>query len=254
LNNNNSIEVWEIIDSGSRTGQYNMDFDLELVEKCRQTGQKFLRFYRWEPYAISLGYNQQKVKTGKKINAEKCREDNIDIVERPTGGRAILHSEEITYSVVMKTDIPVKEIYNDISSALVTGLKKIDTSNELLQKLSLTQETPDLLKLMKTGMYNLCFASAVKYEINLHGKKLVGSAQRRMGDVMLQHGSILLGEHHKKIVDYLNYDYESEMEKLRNELNSKTICINEILGRTVTYEEVRDNLLCGFEETLFQTA
>jgi lipoate-protein ligase A len=243
---------WKIIDSDYQTGKYNMDFDLKLVEKCKSNGTSFLRFYRWKPFAISLGYNQSKVKTGKKINYNKCKDEGIDVVDRPTGGRAVLHSEELTYSVVLKSEKDLNQIYFEISSALLDGIKMIDNNNEFLQKLSLTLDTPDLLKLMKTGMYNLCFASAVKHEINLNGKKLVGSAQRRINDITLQHGSVLIGNHHKNIVNYLNNLSIAEKLKLQEELINKTTCLDDILKREVSYEEVRDGIKKGFEEKFFK--
>jgi lipoate-protein ligase A len=87
---------WYFINTGANTGKYNMDFDLHLADKCRP-GETFLRLYRWNPYCISLGANQDILS----VNADKAAADNIDIVIRPTGGRAILHAEEITYSVVI---------------------------------------------------------------------------------------------------------------------------------------------------------
>jgi lipoate-protein ligase A len=95
----------------------------------------------------------------------------------------------------------VHELYKEISLAIINGLKLLGPEFE---ELAFTKNTPDLLKLMKTGMYNLCFNSAIKNEINYKGKKLVGSAQRKFGDIVLQHGSILIGDHHKSIVNYLN--------------------------------------------------
>jgi lipoate-protein ligase A len=240
---------WHFIDSGFNTGKYNMNFDLELVERCRNENIFFLRFYRWHPYAISLGYNQTKFIEGHKIDYEKCSEDSIDVVQRPTGGRAVLHSEELTYSVVMKSSKPIRLAYRDISTALLNGLKLIDKNNPELQKLSFTITTPDLLKLARTGMYNLCFNTAIKDEINYKGKKLVGSAQRKFGDVVLQHGSVLIGEHHKNIVGYLAITDEHVKEKIKHEIEEKTICLNEILGREVTYEETSKALYKGFEET-----
>lgn len=242
---------WEIIDSDFQTGKYNMDFDMELVERCKTTDTSYLRFYRWKPYAISLGYNQSKVKTGKKINYEKCKEDGIDVVDRPTGGRAVLHSEELTYSVILKSKKELNQLYYEISRALLEGIKKIDLNNDILQKLSLTIDNPDLLKLMKIGMYNLCFASTVKHEINLNGKKIVGSAQRRINDIILQHGSVLLGNHHKNIVNYLNNLSTIEKLKLEEELTYKTTCLNDILKREVSYKEVKEGIKKGFEENIF---
>lgn len=240
--------TWKFIDSGYQTGKFNMDFDLELVERCRRENTYFFRVYRWKPYAISLGYNQQKLTGKQRIDEEKCARDGIDIVQRPTGGRAVLHSEELTYSVVMKSDKPVHSLYKDISGVLLNGLKLIESGNPELQKLSFEKDNPDLRNLVKTGMYNLCFNTSIKYEINYNGRKLVGSAQRNFGDVVLQHGSILLGEHHKNIVNYLKLDDERTIEKLKQEIEKKTACLNEILGRDVTYEESAIALITGMEQ------
>jgi lipoate-protein ligase A len=241
---------WVFIDSGFNNGQYNMDFDLQLVDRCREERTSFLRFYRWQPYTISLGYNQNKLAGKHGIDYGACAGDNIDVVQRPTGGRAVLHSEELTYSVVLRTERTTQEIYRDISIALISGLKLIDPNNEELQKLSFTLETPDLPKLVKEGKYNLCFNTSIKYEINYKGRKLVGSAQRNFGDIVLQHGSILIGEHHKKIADYLNIPDETVREKIKKDIDEKTVCLNEILKRQVTYEETASALVKGFENTL----
>ena len=240
---------WEFIENGYNNGRFNMDFDIRLAERCRNENISFLRFYRWKPYAISLGYNQTKFAAGHKIDETKCREDGLDIVERPTGGRAVLHSEELTYSAVTKSDVSVHEMYRNISLALLNGLKKIEPENTGLQALAFIKEMPDLLKLSKTGMYNLCFNTLIKNEINCRGKKLVGSAQRKFGDVVLQHGSVLIGKHHANIVNYLAAD-EKVKERLKKEIEQKTTCLNNILNRSVSYEETASALLKGFEETL----
>jgi lipoate-protein ligase A len=239
---------WIFFDTGLNTGKYNMDYDLELVERCSKENISFLRFYRWKPYAISLGYNQSRFLGSHKIDLEKCTADRLDVVKRPTGGRAVLHSEELTYSVVLRSGKTVSDLYREISLAILNGLKIIDNSNTLLQELSFTKETPELLKLAKTGMYNLCFNTSIKNEINYRGKKLVGSAQRKFGDIVLQHGSVLIGAHHKNIVNYLLVD-EKIKDRLRKEIDEKTICLNEILKKDVTYEEVSAALLKGFEQT-----
>ena len=242
LSENNN---WVFFDSGFRTGKHNMAVDLALVERCREDGISFLRFYRWKPYALSLGYNQNKAANSLYIDYKKCQAENIDIVTRPTGGRAVLHSEELTYSIVLKSTQPVHELYRDISLAIINGLKTLDPK---LEELSFTKETPDLLKLIKTGMYNLCFNSAIKNEINYKGKKLVGSAQRKFGDIVLQHGSILIGEHHKNIVNCLNIS-DSEHKTMRKEIDEKTVCLNEISGCRYEYEKVSSAVFEGFKNT-----
>jgi lipoate-protein ligase A len=235
---------WEFIDSGYQTARYNMDYDLMLVERCKNLNKSYLRFYRWKPNAISLGYNQNKALNALQIDSNKCKSDDIDIVQRPTGGRAVYHADELTYSVVFRSKRPVRDLYRDISMAILDGLKSIDPK---LFELSFSKDTPDLLKLIKTGMYNLCFNSQVKYEINWLGRKLVGSAQRKFGDVVLQHGSILIGPKHKEIVNYLNISGEERI-KMRHEIDSKTISLKEIAGRKISYDEVSKAVFDGFEK------
>ncbi len=236
---------WEFIDTGFRSGVFNMDLDIRLVERCKNEDTAFLRFYRWKPYAISLGYNQTRLSKEAYIDVNKCRAEGLDIVTRPTGGRAVLHSEELTYSVIFRSVKHIHELYRDISTAIVNGLKLLDPK---LARLSFTKDSPDLLKLIRTGMYNLCFNSAIKNEVNFKGKKLVGSAQRKFGDIVLQHGSILIGSHHRNIVNYLNITGE-ERVKMIKEIEEKTDCLNDITGRKIEYKDAAEAVFNGFKNT-----
>jgi lipoate-protein ligase A len=236
---------WEFIDSGFRPGAFNMDFDMELVKRCREDDTSFLRFYRWKPYALSLGYNQGRFANEVNIDYNKCKAEGIDVVTRPTGGRAVLHSEELTYSVVFRSQKPIKDLYRDISMAILQGLKTLGPEFE---QLSFAHETPDILKLIRTGMYNLCFNSSVKYEINYKGRKLVGSAQRKFGDIVLQHGSILIGSHHRNIVNYLNISGDERIKMIR-EIESKTISLNDIAGKEMDHKTVSDAVFAGFKDS-----
>lgn len=236
---------WVFLDTGESTGKFNMEYDLELVNKCAQTDKSFFRLYRWKPYCISLGFNQHKSGREYELDYDKCKNDGIDIVTRPTGGRSVFHSEEITYSVVLKTKLSVHQLHKEISCALISGIQLIEPENYKLKKISFNNRMPDLFKLIKTGMYNFCFNTSVRYEVNYLGKKLIGSAQRKFGDVVLQHGSVLLGGHHKNIVDYFKLTNEAR-KIMRNELHFKTISLGEILQREVSYDEAADSLKTGF--------
>lgn len=236
---------WEFLDTGVRSGVFNMELDMKLVERCKTEDTAFLRFYRWKPYAISLGYNQSRLSKEAYIDTNKIRSEGLDIVTRPTGGRAVLHSEELTYSVIFRSKKQIHELYKEISVAIVNGLRLLDPK---LEKLSFTKDTPDLLKLIRTGMYNLCFNSAIKNEINFKGKKLVGSAQRKFGDIVLQHGSILIGSHHKNIVNYLNITGEERVKMMR-EIEVKTECLNNITGRNIDYKDAAEAVFNGFKTT-----
>ena len=102
---------WKFLNSGVNSGKFNMDFDVFLAENFVQ-GNAVLRLYRWNPYCISLGANQSL----EDINTSKTRYHQIDVVKRPTGGRAILHSQELTYSVIYPIEprASAKNIYNEI--------------------------------------------------------------------------------------------------------------------------------------------
>jgi len=110
--------TFEFIPLQEHTGSFNMSFDLYLAEMAAD-GRCFLRFYRWNPYCISLGATQKI----EEINQELAKKDNIDIARRPTGGRAILHAEEVTYSIVLPANsgISAKELYEKTSKAIIKG-------------------------------------------------------------------------------------------------------------------------------------
>ena len=230
---------WHYINTGFNTGKFNMSFDLQLANLCKP-GKAVLRLYRWQPYCISLGANQ----SIDSVNQVKANSNNLDIVKRPTGGRAILHAEELTYSVVMPIDkeTSVRNIYSNINMALASGLKKYDDKLSLIELENLQPNFRDFYKEEKSAV---CFAVPAKSELKLAGKKLAGSAQRKMGNVILQHGSILCGEYHKNIVDYLNVS-PGERSAVISLLDA-TADIQNITGRTVDYDNLCTAIAEGFE-------
>jgi lipoate-protein ligase A len=235
---------WYLITHDFFTGKYNMGYDLQLVKQA-EPDSAFLRFYGWKPYCISLGANQ----SISEIKTEKATSDNIDIVKRPTGGRAILHAEELTYSVVLPNiqTISGREVYENISNAIVAGLHLFDSE---LNDVILENEQPMFKKLLEQPSGALCFASTAKSEIKFKGKKLVGSAQRRIGNSLLQHGSILIGRYHQHLVEYLNIESEDELLNLSTELNNKTIEIETILNKKIILSDLQDSIIEGFKNYL----
>ncbi len=230
---------WFFVDTRDNSGEFNMKFDLSLADEFRITGIPMLRLYGWRPYCISLGRNQNE----SDIDVEHARRDGIDIVKRPTGGKAVLHAEELTYSVVMQTDgLSVRETYNRISSALVVGLRKLGA------ELDLSQSSADFQKLFRDPRAIPCFSTSAVFEVEHKGKKLVGSAQHRFGHTLLQHGSILTGGFHKRIVQYLNVD-EAVREKTTADLESHTVTLGEILGFAADRKDLVAALKDGFSET-----
>jgi lipoate-protein ligase A len=217
-----------------------MQFDIELAKDCNPT-EAFFRIYRWNPYCISLGANQ----SFDDIDQDKAKADGIDIVKRPTGGRAILHAEELTYSIVLPYNIELSphEIYLRISNALMRGL---EIYKPILAKSELEDYQPNFPKLLDEQAGVLCFASTARNEVKFDGKKLIGSAQRKLNNVILQHGSILCGPFHKKLVDYIKSNQETK-NMLSLELNTKTTELETILNEEIDYEKLKTCLITGFE-------
>jgi len=231
--------IWRFINTGFNPGRFNMDYDLELVRNF--SGTPVLRVYQWNPYCISLGANQDY----NSVDQKKTSADGFEIVKRPTGGRAILHAEELTYSVVyhVSQDKTPKQIYREINLALKNGLK---IYNPLFEKLELEHSQPHFPTFYKDTKSTLCFAVSAMNEINYQGKKVVGSAQRKIGSVILQHGSILCGSFHKRIVDYLNLPDE-KLEEIKNEIEQTTTELEAILGREINYQLLSNAIKAGFE-------
>jgi lipoate-protein ligase A len=235
---------WQFLETGEHTGAYNMAFDearaRQLVEGV---GVPTVRLFRWKPWAISLGFNQDIAQ----IDVERCTHDRIDVVRRPTGGRAVFHAEELTYSVAMPAGGKgVLEIYNAISKALVQGLRLFGVNA------TFSRSQPDLRAHYRTVSSIPCFTASARYEIEWRGKKLVGSAQRRFrnpatGDeVVLQHGSILIGGAHRDLVHYLRLD-DAARSALMRELSEKTIELSQIKD-SIVLEDLSLCLRRGFEE------
>jgi lipoate-protein ligase A len=218
-----------------------MEYDLHLAEKVR-AGEATLRLYRWKPYCISLGANQDE----SVIAVEKCEEDGIEFVKRPTGGRAILHAEELTYSVVMHCsfDNSPQKIYREINDALLLGLGAYDGK---LTSAELEYKQPDFAAIYRSGKGVACFAETAKNELKYEHKKLIGSAQRKIGSVVLQHGSILCGPFHRKLPYYLHI-HDNERSEMLNELQDKTIEIETILHAAVDYDRLEEAVISGFEK------
>lgn len=239
-----SIPRWQFIDSGEETGERNMALDESLARTLASGGgAPTLRLFRWKPWAISLGYNQQ----AGEIDAERCSADGISIVRRPTGGRAILHAEELTYSVVMPAlRKSILQVYNDISAALVRGLELYGV------QVSLVKSQPDFAKEYRSSSSIPCFASSARYEIEWRSRKLVGSAQRRFGgpsgDVVLQHGSILCGDAHTRLADYLAAPAAEARERIRVLLRERTADLRMITGKPAGMESLAGCIRRGFEE------
>jgi lipoyl(octanoyl) transferase len=232
---------WIYIDSGPNLGAYNMSVDEELLARA-QAGEKtpVLRLYSWNPPAVSLGRFQ---KIDFAVNTEACKRLGFDIVRRVTGGRAVLHLHELTYSIVSPIGNPffpptVLGTYKVIAEGLLAGLHNLGIDAEMVSR---SGRHAGLVK--KVAKDPACFSSPSWYEIVVRGRKIVGSAQRRLSNAFLQHGSILIA-----------YDpvLEAEVIPGGGSFGCATSLEHE-LGRAVATEEVLNAIRRGFEETLDTT-
>jgi len=238
-----SSQPWRWIDSGFSDGAANMAIDLAILENASQTGIPTVRVYQWRPYCISLGHHQ----SVDHIDLEACEQHRIDVVRRPTGGRAVFHAEEITYSVIIpKTHSVytsrVSDLYNLISQALVRGLRKQNIPA------TLTKRSLDINQHYQSSLSASCFSAAARHEVLLDKKKLIGSAQRHLAKGVLQHGSILTGDAHLDLVHFLKSPDKYFKTKMRETLRDKTINLNQYLKKPVQIKKIAHSLKQGFED------
>jgi lipoate-protein ligase A len=232
------MNKWRLIDSGPNLGDYNMAVDEELLARA-QAGEKVpvLRFYTWDPAAVSIGRFQ---KIEEAVNADTCKRRGFDIVRRITGGRAVLHYRELTYSIIARTDDPlfpanVLGTYKFIAAGLLQGLKNLGITAEMVSR-----SNRHAALVIKNAKDPACFSSPSWYEILVHGRKIIGSAQRRLSGAFLQHGSILIG-----------FDPVLEAEVIPGSgAGGCVTCIEQELRRTVSFDEAKQAFLSGFSQAL----
>ncbi len=228
-----------VITDGPRTGADNMRWDTALLDAYRPDDDPILRIYRWWPPAVSYGYNQKLAD----FDDAAVHSRGFGLVRRPTGGRAILHADELTYCVVGASPSALfgdslHATYMRINQALVVFLRGLGYQAEI----SGGESRHEL-----RGA--LCFKSAGQHEIRVGGLKLIGSAQRRTGGRFLQHGSILTGPGHAELVECLIPERRS---LTREQLLALTTDLAQLRGRPLTeadFADLTQRLVVAFAET-----
>ena len=221
-----------------------MAVDEALVDAVRNgLARPTVRVYGWSPPAVSFGYAQR---IGREVDPAKCRAAGVDIVRRPTGGRAVLHWNELTYSVVCPADDvdlggSIQDAYRKISACLVAGIRELGLPVRFESR---KQAIPSPRGFYLTAP---CFSSAAQYEIIWRHRKLVGSAQQRVGPVLLQHGSLLIGPEHKRIVGLIPDNKTRLVDQFRSELDRHTVSLEEAMGERVSFERIAGAVRSGFE-------
>jgi lipoyl(octanoyl) transferase len=231
-----------IVDPEPRTGAWNMALD-EAIQDAVAAGDSppTLRFYQWAPPAISLGKRQP----ADGVDLARCQRDGVDVVRRPTGGLAILHTDELTYSIATLPTDPraagaILDAYKRLSAGLVEGLRCLGVPAEL---------NPINPYGTPSGSA-ACFEAPSAYEITASGKKLMGSAQSRPAGRVLQHGSLPLVGDIVRVADYLSFASAAERAALRAHLGQRATTLHDALGRAVTFAEAAAALRDGFAAAL----
>ncbi len=232
------MTAWRFLDTGPASGADNMAMDEKLLaEASKGSAVPVLRFYTWDPPAVSLGRFQDETSS---VNAEACGKHGFDIVRRITGGRAVLHRHELTYSVIAPVGnqlFPndVLGTYKVIASGLLAGLIRLGVPAEMV---SPTGNRAEMVN--RDPKEPACFSSPSWYEILVHGRKIVGSAQRRLAGAFLQHGSILI-----------DYDPQLEAEVIPGGgLQAAVTGIRKEMDRDAGLAEVKFAFRSGFSEAL----
>ena len=231
-----------LIRDGVYSGAINMAIDEAiLTELVRGESLPTLRFYRWEIPTISLGYFQKL----REFDLELIKEKKLDLVRRPTGGRAVLHWEEVTFCLTIPAENRgLWDIFRSIHEAIGRGLNISGIPAKVLPVL----KEPEEISGRKSLRTAACFASPSRYELTLNGKKIAGSAQKKYGDFMLIHGSIPIKPNFKTLFDVLIFPDEESRIKAYETAMTKMTSLWDETGIEYDFTALTDAIISGFAE------
>jgi len=216
-------EQWRLIETGDNTAFTNMAMDKAvLVSISRGKVPPTVRFYRWRPSAISIGYFQS---LEEEVNLDICKNFGVDYVRRITGGGAVYHEKELTYSIIISESHPkipknIMESYRIICGALIKGLKNLGIESTYVPI----------------------------NDIITNGKKISGNAQTRKEKTVLQHGTILKDVNIEKMFFLLRVPNEKIKDKLIADVKERVTSIKHVLEKEISFEEISTAIKSGFEK------
>jgi lipoate-protein ligase A len=227
---------WRLLNTADHDGATNMAIDEAILRGVADSSSPpTLRFFGWLPACLSLGQAQP----ASDVDFEACQALGVDVVRRPTGGRAILHVDELTYSVAAREDEPrvrggIVESYRRLSEGLLAGLLRMGLPVRQVER-------PDD---HDRDQGPVCFEAPSNYEIVFDGHKLVGSAQVRRNGALLQHGSLPLAGDIARICGVLSSKPDPERVRAR------AITVERTIGRVMSYETAARHMAEGFASAL----
>jgi lipoate-protein ligase A len=233
---NYSPSTWRLVRSGALDGATNMAVDEAILRSVADgLSPPTVRLYSWDPPCLSLGRGQPDLD----VDRDSVMSSGYDLVRRPTGGRAILHVDELTYAVIAPETEPrvsggIVESYRRLSRGLVRGLQLLGVDHACAE--SRSEE--------KRCKGPVCFEVPSDYEITARGRKLVGSAQMRSSGVVLQHGALPLYGDITRICSLLATRPDPSA------IRRRATTLEECLARRVTWEEAAACIAAGLQEVL----
>ena len=232
-------ESWRSIDTGINNGFLNMAVDEAILDAhLKGFVPPTLRVYRWHPPTLSIGYFQS---LERDICQKRCSELGVDVVRRLTGGRAVLHHDELTYSVVAseRYGLPksITHSYKLLSEGLIAAYRILGLEVCLAPH-------------PRESSSAACFTSAGLADLTFQGRKIAGSAQFRKGDTLLQHGSLPISLDAQLFLSILKFPSTSVRDKALATFSQKVTGISEILGSQIGWQELRQALFKGFQKAL----
>ena len=235
------VSEWRIIISDPLPGAINMAMDSAILSAVgRDEVLPTLRLYRWNPPCLSLGYSQPY----SDIDIQKLRKKGWDVVRRPTGGRAILHTDELTYAVIGPRTEPrleggLLQSYRRLSAALAESLSILGLPIEVHSGNNPAAQDQAV-----------CFENPSDFEITVDGKKIIGSAQARKKEGILQHGTLPLQGNLGRITEVLHYESSELQLQAENKLLQKATTVEKVLGHQVSWEDAALAFQTGIQKVL----
>ncbi len=235
---------WRVIQTPPASGSWNMAVDEAMLESVGQ-GKSLptLRLFAWQPACLSLGYAQPV----SDVDRAALHDRGWTLVRRPTGGRAILHTDELTYSVIAPLQEPrvygsILESYRRLSEGLLFALHSLGLPARAEKEYSLPAN--------RQPIGPVCFEVPSNYEITVSGKKLIGSAQARRREGVLQHGSLPLVGDLTRITQVLVFPSPADRSLAGERLLQRATTVENCLGRAVSFDEAAAAFINGFEHAL----
>lgn len=238
-----SKPTWRLVNTGALDGAMNMAID-EAILTAHTEGKvpPTIRFYAWTIPTLSIGYFQR---IKREVDLDKTRERGVGLVRRATGGRAVLHDQELTYSIIVSEDYPnipktITESYRLFSLGLLEGFRALGLNADLV---SLDKQNGK-----QKAESAACFDSPSWYELVVEGRKVAGSAQTRQRGTILQHGSILLDLDVDLLFDLLRFRSDRMKQRLQQSFKEKAVAINDLTSQHVSWDEAVDAFIEGFSK------